>query len=94
LARNDEEKQILDFVFSSLDMSEPFLVPAGTPKDTVAMLRKAFSETMADPELVAQAAKQQLDIDSTDGESVQKIVDSIFDVSPVIKDKAKKLLGM
>ena len=94
LARNDEEKQILNFVFSSLDLSQPFQVPEGTPTAQVDMLRKAFSATVADPELLKQAEVQRMEIEPIDGTAVQKIVDNIFGVSPAIKDKAKKLLGL
>ena len=93
LARNDEEKDILRFVFSSLDLSQPFFVPAGTPKAQVEMLRKAFSSTVTAPELIQQANVQRLDIDPIDGEAVRKIVANIFNVDPAIKEKAKKLLN-
>ena len=94
LARSEDEKQILRFVFSSLDLSEPFLVPEGTPKAQVDMLRKAFSATVADPELLRQAETQRLDIEPIDGEAVQQIVGDIFNVDSAIKDKAKKMLGL
>ena len=40
----------------------PFVVPPRTPKDRVQILRKAFMDTMKDPEFLAETKKANLDI--------------------------------
>jgi tripartite-type tricarboxylate transporter receptor subunit TctC len=67
-------------------------VPPGTPKDRVALLRKAFLDTMKDPEFSADAIKSKLDIDPIDGEEVQKMVAGIFKLPPPLVAKLKDAL--
>ncbi len=40
----------------------PYVLPPGTPKDRVEILRKAFMETVKDPELLNEAGKANLEI--------------------------------
>ena len=40
--------------------------------------RKAFDDTMKDPEFLAEAEKLKLGIDPVSGENVQKLVDAIY----------------
>jgi hypothetical protein len=48
------------------------------PADRVAAFRKAFDETMKDPEFLAEAAKAKLIINPVNGAGVQKLVDEIY----------------
>ena len=65
----------------------------GTPKDRVRILQKAFSDTLKDPEFVAEAKKAQLEIDPLTGEEVGKAVSEMFDLSPGLQAKLKDMLS-
>jgi len=43
------------FVFSSVELGRPYALPPGTPRERVEVMRKAFAETVRDPELIAEA---------------------------------------
>ena len=58
------------------------------PADRVAALRKAFMDTMKDPEFLAEADKAKLEITPVTGEEVQKIVDDVYRGRPDIAKKA------
>ena len=70
------------------EFQRPFMVPPGTPKERVQLLRKAFTATLKDPEFVAEAKKSKLEITYVSGEEVDKYVDQILSITP----KAKELL--
>src|ERR1700675_2713922 len=55
LARSEEQLKLLRFVFARQVMRRPYLAPPGLPPATVAALRRAFMETMSDPEFLADA---------------------------------------
>ena len=42
------------------------------PADRVKMLRDAFSATMKDPDFIADAKKQKLDVASRDGQQLER----------------------
>src|SRR4029078_5762167 len=55
VAKTEEQKQILRVHLAGQALGRPFAAPPGIPDDRKAALRKAFDETMKDPEFVAEA---------------------------------------
>ena len=64
---DEKDLQIIDILLSRLDLGRPFVAPPGTPADRVALLRKAFDKTAADPELRAEAEKIGIRVDPISG---------------------------
>lgn len=65
-------------VFARQPMGRPFLAPPGIPAERVAVLRKAFMDTMKSGEFLAEAEKMQLEINPVSGDAVQKIVQEVY----------------
>jgi tripartite-type tricarboxylate transporter receptor subunit TctC len=72
--------------------TRPFFLPPGTPKERVLLLRKAYTETMKDPELLAEAKTAKLDINPDDGAGLERNVKEIFDLEPALVAKLKQIL--
>jgi hypothetical protein len=62
------------------------------PPKTVAILRKAFDDTMADKDFQADAVKRKLDLDPTPGVEIQRIVDDIYKTPPAVVERIKPFL--
>jgi tripartite-type tricarboxylate transporter receptor subunit TctC len=92
LAKTPEQKQILTLVFARQALGRPYLAPPGVPQDRAAALRKAFMDTMKDPEFLAEADKAKLEITPISGEEVQKIVVEAYKTDPAIAKKTEELL--
>ncbi len=73
-----EKKQILYLHFAPQAMGRPFAAPPGIPADRKAALIKAFDDTMRDPELLAEAAKQRMDIDPMPGSQIDALLAQIY----------------
>jgi tripartite-type tricarboxylate transporter receptor subunit TctC len=56
------------------DFMRPLSVPPGTPKDRINILRKAYKDTLHDPEFLAQAKKSKLIINYVSGGQIEKYV--------------------
>ncbi|HWO43335.1 MAG TPA: tripartite tricarboxylate transporter substrate-binding protein [Candidatus Eisenbacteria bacterium] len=69
-----------------------YAVAPGTPKDRVQVLRKAFAETLRDPEFIADAKKSKLDFDPLSGEEIERIVESLFKMQPALVNQLKEIL--
>ncbi len=91
-AKSDEERAIMDLYFSHTSFGRPYLVAPDVPKDRVDALRKAFMDTMTDPEFVTEARKAGLDIDAVDGLEVQRLIGKIYAASPDLIGKVKAAL--
>jgi tripartite-type tricarboxylate transporter receptor subunit TctC len=74
---------------ATYEFQRPYTVPPGTPKDRVQLLRKAYADTLKDPEFLAEAKKVKLEVTYTSGEEIEKYVDEMLTITP----KAKELLS-
>lgn len=55
-------------------------------------LRKAFAETVQDPELVAEAEKLKLDMTYRPPEDLERLVANLYDTPPDLIETVKKLV--
>jgi tripartite-type tricarboxylate transporter receptor subunit TctC len=92
LARTPEDRQAIEFLYAGTDIGRPFLAPPGLAPDVLTMLRDAFSATMTDPEFLADARKQKLDVTPEDGDHVAAIVRRIYATPKPIVDKISELI--
>jgi len=92
-AKTDEAKRLIQTVARVHGASvRPYVIPPGTPKDRLQILRKAFDDTMKDPELLAEAKKANLDINPDDGPGLEQNVKDIFKLEPGLINKLKEIL--
>jgi tripartite-type tricarboxylate transporter receptor subunit TctC len=92
LGRNDEEREILAFVAKGLAVGRPIGVGPGVPPERVAALRKAFDDTVSDPQFIAEAKKQSLDIGAMNGVNVQKLVADVLASPAEIKARVRAVM--
>jgi tripartite-type tricarboxylate transporter receptor subunit TctC len=96
LAKDARTKQVLQLILAPQDMDRPLLTPPGVPAERLAALRAAFHAAIKDPGFVAEAARQQLEINEIAGPKVEEIVRGAYALPPeVIKiaGEAVKLTG-
>jgi tripartite-type tricarboxylate transporter receptor subunit TctC len=92
-AKTDEAKKLIRALIHSVGpTARPYVLPPGTPKARVQMLRKAFLDTMKDSEFLADAAKAKLDINPIEGAELEKNVKEVFNLDPKLIPRAKEIL--
>jgi hypothetical protein len=92
-AKTDEARKLIrSLVHTAGPTARPYVLPPGTPKDRLELLRKGFTETMKDPEFLAEAKKANLDINPLDGVELEQAVKEIFNLDPALLPKAKEML--
>ncbi|HKY08882.1 MAG TPA: tripartite tricarboxylate transporter substrate-binding protein [Candidatus Binatia bacterium] len=93
MAKTEEAKILMATVLRGNSPTvRPFMTPPGTPEERVQILRKAFTATMSDPELLAEAKRANLDINPLDGAELEQNVREIFKVEPALVAKLKEIL--
>lgn len=93
LATNDKQRQILKLVLSRQTMGRPFAAPPGIPEDRKQALRKAFDDTMKDPEFLAEAVKRKMDVNPVNGAEVEKLVAELYKTPPDVLAEAKAAIA-
>ena len=89
-AKSPQDRAIMELVYASEVFGRPYVLPPGVPAERVAALRKAFLDTMKDPELKAEGEKLGLDLDPISGEELQEIAARIYATPPDIVARAKQ----
>lgn len=94
LAKSDEARQLIQVgIQEPSEYYRPYLLPPGTPKERVRILRKAFEETLKDSDLLGDAKKARLEIDPVSGEEMEKLVAALFKLDAGLVAKLKEILG-
>jgi hypothetical protein len=89
LARNQQEKQVLDFMSLAVAIGRPVATTPGVPAERVAALRKAFDLTLADPAFIAEANKQRLEIRPQTGSELAELVRTVIETPTDVREKVK-----
>jgi tripartite-type tricarboxylate transporter receptor subunit TctC len=87
----DEQRQILDFYSSSVELGRPIVAPPGVPADRVAALRHGFDATMTDPAFLDEAKKLGADINARSGERLAEIVKNLMQTPLAVTEKAEAM---
>jgi tripartite-type tricarboxylate transporter receptor subunit TctC len=74
LAIDDRSRRILALLGGGPDIGRSIVAEPGIPPERARSLRKAFTETMEDPEFVADMHRRRLGVEPLTGEEVQMIV--------------------
>jgi hypothetical protein len=67
-------------------------MPPNVPADRAAIMQKAFMQTFADPEYLAEATKLDLDVSPLDGETVRGMIARLAQSPPELIARYKAIL--
>ncbi|MFM1814739.1 MAG: hypothetical protein RLZ98_1434 [Pseudomonadota bacterium] len=89
LVKTEEQRQVLDLVFSRQQMGRPFLLPPGASPEIAKIFRDAFSAVLADQEFLSEAKRRRVDLTKPmTGQEIHALIDSIYKYPEAVIDKA------
>jgi tripartite-type tricarboxylate transporter receptor subunit TctC len=91
-AKTDEDRQVMEMIYSQNLFGRPYLVPPEVPADRVAALRAAFAAMLQDKTLLADAERSKLDIGPMGGDELQALVAKLYALPPKVIERAKQAL--
>ena len=92
LATNEVDREVLRFISADTAISRSAVTTPDVPPERVKALRKAFMDTMKDPQFLGEANKMGLDISPLSGEESQAVADKIVAARPEVIERAKLIL--
>jgi tripartite-type tricarboxylate transporter receptor subunit TctC len=92
LAANDEQRAILDFISMAFAVGRPIATTPGVPPERLAALRKAFNDTLSDPEFIKAAAKVGAEIKPVYGDELQRLMSAVIHAPKSTKDKVRAVM--
>ena len=92
LAPKDHDKQVLALIMASDTIARPFVAPPNVPAERLQALRDAFSATLRDPEFIAEAKKQDLELDPMDWKDMTKAIEKLYASPPSVVKTATDII--
>jgi tripartite-type tricarboxylate transporter receptor subunit TctC len=91
LGRGEEARQILGFYASAADVGRSIVAPPAMPAQTVATLRRAFDEMLADPVFLEEGRRAGIQLKPMSGEPLQDLVSRLGSFPPSLLEKARQV---
>ena len=92
LGDNPDQRQVLEILSGDVAVGRPILTAPDVPADRVKALRKAFDDTLADPQFIEAARQANMYLNPMGGEELQQIVGKIVGPSPRILAMVKQAI--
>jgi tripartite-type tricarboxylate transporter receptor subunit TctC len=92
LVSDPVKKEVLELILIRQEIGRPVAAPPGVPADRLEALRRAFDDTMKDPEFLAEAAKAQLEIEPLTAREIDALLANAFATPKSIVAQAAELI--
>jgi tripartite-type tricarboxylate transporter receptor subunit TctC len=90
--RDDSSRGVMELIVSQQAFQRPYFVAMGTPDAHVAILRKAFDDTMRDEQFLADAGKSRIDVSPLPGATVQELVQKFYATPKHIVEQGRRAI--
>jgi tripartite-type tricarboxylate transporter receptor subunit TctC len=91
LVTNGPDRELLDASMAQLTIGYPFFMGPGVSGGRVEAMRQAFAATFRDPDFLADARSQNLDIDPIDGKDVGQTLADTYRTPAAVLDRLRRL---
>jgi tripartite-type tricarboxylate transporter receptor subunit TctC len=92
-ARSEDDRRVLQLIFGWTIMGRPFLAPPDVPADRKAALIAAFDATIRDPDFLADAGKQRLEIAPISATQIDRFLADAYATPKPLVERAAKILA-
>lgn len=92
LGPTELDREAFRFLAAGPEMGRPFAAPPDLPAERAALLRRAFAETLDDPDFRSEAAAAHIDIGAAGGEYLQQLVAQTLSAAPAAIARVKQAI--
>ncbi len=92
LARNDVDREAIDFLYVGQGIGRPFVAPPNLPPDRLKLLRDAFMATMQDSAFIAETQQRKLALDPESGEALEALIKKAYATPNPIIERVARLI--
>ena len=92
LARTPDDRRLMELIFASVTVGWPSFMGPEVPKERVALVRAAYEKALRDPDLLATAKKQKLEIDPLTADEIAAIIAEMYSTPQPLIDRARKIM--
>jgi len=92
LVSKDEDKQLLDFMYAGQTFARPFVAPPNLPPAVYKVLKDGFAATLSDPDFLADAQRQKLEIKPVGADETLEVVKKAYATPKPLIDRMAAIL--
>ena len=93
LARNEDDRALMELLFSSLTLGRPIFAPPDIPAQRLDELRAAFDLTVKDERFQTDAARMKIEANSSSGPEVEHVLRQVYATPPAIVKRAREIMN-
>ena len=86
----EASRRVAQVILAAESFGRPIFAGPGLAPDRIATLRRAFDQSLKDPDLLAEAQKQKMDVDPESGESLEKLAQEVLQQPPEVLALSEK----
>ncbi len=90
LTKSPEDSALVKLLSGADPLGRPYVVSRQVPPERLAALRRAFDQTIKDPQFLAEAAKMDLPISPIDGATSEKMIKDLYAVPDSLIARARE----
>jgi hypothetical protein len=88
--KSEEERQVMTFFSSSMELGRPLMAPPGVPAERIAKLRSAFDAVVKDPAFLQEAAAMGFEVAAQSGEDIAARIIAVVATPRAIVEQAQR----
>jgi hypothetical protein len=92
LVTESDDQRLLEFMYAGQSYARPFVAPPALPEVVYQTLKTAFAETLKDPQALADAARQGMDVRPVGAEETAAIVEKAYATPQPLIDRMSRIL--
>jgi tripartite-type tricarboxylate transporter receptor subunit TctC len=89
-AKSEEQRQVLAFFSSSMELGRPLMAPPGVPVERVAKLRSAFDAVVKDAAFLQEAAAMGFEVAPQSGAEIAERITAVMTTPRAIVEQAQR----
>jgi tripartite-type tricarboxylate transporter receptor subunit TctC len=84
-------RNVARLMLVSATLGRPMIATPGIPADRIKILREAYLKVFKEPEVIAEAKKSRLDLETLTGEQVEAEMKEVMNQPREVVERVKKL---
>jgi tripartite-type tricarboxylate transporter receptor subunit TctC len=89
--KSEEERQVMTFFSSSMELGRPLMAPPGVPAERVAKLRSAFDAVAKDPAFLQEAAAMGFEVSPQTGAEIAARIAAVLATPRAIVEQTQRV---
>lgn len=90
---SEASRHVVRVVLSGSDFGQPIVVAPGTPPERIKLLRDGYAAALKDVELLAEAQRAKMDVESVSSEELQSLAQEVMHQPADVMERVKKIMG-